>query len=237
MPDDADGTAGPEENSGRTRPDDLGSARHDVAYATAFFLAEGEATVQTLFNGGDPEVSVLNYDNILVRAQLSFRFTDGAITAVASEADATALLVERAFDDDDDALNALVEAVISVPGLDLDAGRAWDMRSDLSAKIRGVPARVDVDIKRDGGDWILAAALWHTDPSGEDSDLMGEVEVTCTYDPDSWWGSSRDGFQGPDAYQLSVSATDLPGNHGVWSVPAWIIDRIDWSAFNPGEAP
>ncbi len=236
VPDDTD--AGPRENPVRVRPDDLGSARHDVAYATALFLAEGEATVQTLLNGGDPEVSVLHYDNILVRAQLSFRFTDGAITAVAAEADATALLVQRAFDDDDDALNALAEALTSVPGLDQDADFPWDMGSDLSAKIHGVPARVDADMKRDGGDWMLTATLWGTNPSGEDSDyLMGEVEVTCTYDPGSWWGGSRDGFQGPDAYLLSVSATDLPGNHGVWSVPAWIIGRIDWSAFDPGETP
>lgn len=235
VPDDTDGAAGPEENPGRTRPDDLGSAKHDVAYATAFFLAEGEATVQTLLNGGDPEVSVLHYDNILVRAQLSFRFTDGAITAVAAEADATALLVERAFDDDDDALSALAEALTSVPGLDLDTDFPWNGSSDLSAKIHGVPARVDVDIKRDGGDWTLTAALWRTNPSGKDSDLTGEVEVACTYDPSSWWGSSRDGFQGPDAYQLSVSATNLPGNHGVWSVPAWVISRIDWSTFDPAE--
>ncbi|MCZ2528252.1 hypothetical protein, partial [Streptomyces sp. HB2AG] len=235
VPDATDDAAGPGENPRRTHPDDLGSAKHHVAYATALFLAEGEATVQTLLNGGDPEVSVLHYDNILVRAQLSFRFTDGAITGVAAEADATALLVERAFDDDDDALSALAEALTSVPGLGLDPGFPWDGSSNLSAKIHGVRARVDVDIMRDGGDWKLTAALWRTNLSEEDSDLTGEVEVACTYDPSSWWGGSRDGFQGPDAYDLSVSATDLPGNHGVWSVPAWIIGKIDWSTFDPAD--
>ncbi|NEA77756.1 hypothetical protein G3I30_01210 [Actinospica acidiphila] len=137
---------------------------------------------------------------------------------MAAEADATALLIERTFDDDDDALSALAEALTSVPGLDLDTDFPWKGSSDLSAKIHGVPARVDVDIKRDGGDWTLTAALWRTDPSGEDCDLTGEVEVACTHDPSSWWGGSRDGYQGPDAYQLSVSATGLPGNHGVGSV-------------------
>lgn len=28
-----------------------------------------------------------------------------------------------------------------------------------------------------------------------------------------------------------------PGNYGVWSVPAWILGRIDRSAFGPGETP
>jgi hypothetical protein len=235
VPDDVGDASDSEANPARIRPDDLGSAKHDVAYATVFFLAEGEATVQTLLNGGDPEVSVLPYDNILVRAQLSFHFTDGAITAVAAEADAAAMLVEHAYDDDDDALNALAEALTSVPGLDLDPDFPWDNRVDLSAKIRGIPGRVGVEIKRDGGDWTLTATLWRTSRSGDDLDLAGEIEVMCAYDPGSWWGSSRDGFQGPDAYQVSAYAADLPGNHGVWSVPAWVIGRIDWSAFDRGE--
>ncbi|BBJ37430.1 hypothetical protein SSPO_001480 [Streptomyces antimycoticus] len=232
VPDDAQDTLEPEESPGHTRPDELGSAQHDVAYATAFFLAEGEATIQTLLHDGDPEVSAIHYDNILVRAQLSFRFTDGAITAVAAEADATALLAQGAYDDDDDALSALAEALTCVPGLDLDTDFS---SSDLSAKIRGVQAQVSVEMKRDGGDWTLSVALWHSNSSGGDLDLDGEVEVMCSYDPDSWWGGSRDGFQGPDAYQVSVYATDLPGNHGVWSVPAWVIDRIDWSTFDSDE--
>ncbi|GAA3909182.1 hypothetical protein GCM10023084_71780 [Streptomyces lacrimifluminis] len=224
----------PEDKPHRARPDELGSARHDVAYATVFLLAEGEVTVRPLDAGGDPEVSVVPYDNVLVRAQLSFRFTDGAITAVAAEADATATLVERAFDDGDDALGALAEALTCVPGLGLDADIAWDQSADLSAKIRGVPATVTADIKRDSDSWELTVAL-RIAPSGDGPDLKGQVHVACTYDPDSWWGGSRDGFQGPEAYQVSVSAAGLPGNHGVWSVPAWVIGRIDWSAFDPGE--
>ncbi|WP_328688003.1 hypothetical protein OHA74_53740 [Streptomyces phaeochromogenes] len=231
VPDDSDDAPVPEENPGRRRPDELGTARHDVAYATALFLAEGEVTVQPLDTSDDPDVSNLHYDNILVRAQLSFHFTDGAITAVAAEADATALLVERAYDDEDDALSALADALTSVPGLDLDTDFPWDTSSDLSAEIHGVPTRVGVEMKRDGGDWTLTVALWRASPSGSDRDWVGEVEVACTYDPDSWWGGSRDGFQGPEAYQVSVSAADLPGNHGVWSVPAWVIGRIDWSEF------
>ncbi len=59
----------------------------------------------------------------------------------------------------------------------------------------------------------------------------------CAYDPGSWWGGSRDGLQGPDAYLVSVYASDLPGKHGVWSVPAWVIGKIDWSTFDPDETP
>lgn len=157
-----------------------------------------------------------------------------ALLAVAAEADAIALLVEGAYDDDDDALSALTEALTCVPGLDLDTAFS---SSDLNAKIRGVQAQVSVEMKRDGGDWTLSVALRHGNSSGDDLDLDGEVEVMCAYDPGSWWGGSRDGLQGPDTYLVSVYASDLPGNHGVWSVPAWVIGKIDWSTFDPDETP
>ncbi|MFE0630864.1 hypothetical protein ACFW3D_28380 [Streptomyces sp. NPDC058864] len=217
---------------GRSRPGELGPPKHDVAYAKVFFLAEGEATVQTLYNGGDPEVSVIPYDNILVRAQLSFRFTDGAITAVAAEADATAMLVRDAYDDDDDAVSALAEALACVPGLDLNLASVGYANADLTGLIRGIHGQVHVDVKRDSSAWRMKVAFWHRVQSGDELERDESVEVRCTYDPDSWWGGSREGFQGPNAYRVSAYGAGLPGSHGVWSVPAWVISRIDWSAFS-----
>ncbi|WP_405895192.1 hypothetical protein OG612_45025 (plasmid) [Streptomyces sp. NBC_01527] len=223
------------EPRGYTRPDSLGTAKHHVAYATVFFLAQGEATVQTPLNDGDPEVSVIPYENVMVRAQLSFRFTDGAITAAAAETDATALLIQHEYDDDDEAFHALTDALTLVPGLELDTDPFGDSDADLNGSIRGIPAQVSVDARRDSGDWSLSVALWHPSQGGQERELDAEAEVACTYNPDSWWGGSRDGFQGPDGYQISVTAPGLSTNHGVWAVPAWLISRIDWSAFDPNE--
>lgn len=216
---------------GSGRRDDLGSVTYDVAYATAFFLAEGEATVQTLFNGGDPEVSVLEYDNVLVRAQLSFHFADGVITTVAAEADAEAMLVESTYDDHDDAVRALAEALTCIPGLELDVDSIGHAGADLRGTVEGAHAHIEVDMTRGGGDWKMAVALWRGTSSDEELQPEGDIEVECTYDPSSWWGGSRDGLQGPDGYRVSVYGPGLRSTYGIWSVPAWIIDRIDWSTF------
>lgn len=44
----------------------------------------------------------------------------------------------------------------------------------------------------------------------------------------------RQGFQGPDGYVAELNANDLPGSHGVWSVSAWLIHRLDWAQHHDG---
>ncbi|WP_134656343.1 hypothetical protein [Streptomyces sp. H23] len=232
--DDAPDNSAPTKPTHGQRPGDLGLADQVVAYATAYFLAEGEATVQTLYNGGDPEVSVLHYDNVLVRAELSFHFTDGSITAVEAEAEAEATIVKSAFDDDSDALHRLDEALSCVPGLELAVAPLLYSESEASVQIHGAPARVTGTLTPRDSAWELDLVLEH---GGADGGL-DLLQVTCDYDPDSWWGSARDGFQGPDAYQVAVSSSD--GSHGLWAVPAWLISRIAWDDFEapvPSEEP
>ncbi|MFC5857154.1 hypothetical protein ACFPZI_37005 [Streptomyces chlorus] len=227
----------PKETAHTRRTGDLGPVNQVVAYATAYFLAEGEATVQTLYNGGDPEVSVLHYDNILVRAELSFHFTDGSITAVEAEAEAVAAVVKSAFDDDGDALHRLDEVLTWVPGLELEvAPLLYSDSSEASAQIQGVPTQIRSTLTPRDGAWGLDLVLEH---GGADGGL-DLLEVTCDYDPDSWWGGYRDGVQGPDAYQVGVSGSDVLGSHGLWTVPAWVISKIEWDAFEapgPSEEP
>jgi hypothetical protein len=174
---------------------------------------------------------VVSYDNVLVKAQLSFRLTDGVITSMAPEAEATAMLVEHAYDDSDDAIAALAEALSCVPGLDVDAD-FLDRDDAEGAEVSGVPAVVRASLTRDGDNWGASLALWRTDPSGEVLDLVGEVEVKCSYDVDSWWGG-KDGVQGPNAYPVSGWSGDGWGEHRFWSVSAWLISKIEWSAFDP----
>jgi hypothetical protein len=213
-------------------PGDLGSASHNIAYATVYFLAEGEATVQTLYNGGDPEVSVLSFDNVLVRAELSFNFTDGAITAVASEADAQATLVKGSYDDDDAALHGLDEALSWVPGLDLEIASLRYSGTESSVQVHGVPTKVKAALTERDSAWELGLILEH-----QKSEELEMLDVTCDYNPDSWWGGRREGFQGPDAYDVSVSAPGVMARHGAWDVAAWIIGKVDWAAFDVPSPP
>lgn len=234
------GTAAPDDAASQKepahagRPNDLGPIRHNVAYATVYFLAEGEATVQTLYNGGDPDVSVLSYDNVLVRAELGFHFADGVITAVTAEAEAQATLVEDAFDDETEPLHRMDEALEWVPGLALEVSSLLYSNSpEAVAHVQGTSAQVTAAVTPKDDTWDLEMGVAHDTAKGDPHWL----EVTCTYDPSSWWGGHRDGFQGPDGYQVEVSAPGMQVSHGVWSVPAWIISEIDWSLFEAPAAP
>jgi hypothetical protein len=63
-----------------------------TALATVFFLADAEATVNRLYNGADPQIDVLNYDDVLVRLPMSFDIRDGSVTAGRVEDEATVSL-------------------------------------------------------------------------------------------------------------------------------------------------
>src|SRR5689334_6766501 len=54
------------------RTSELGPPPAQTVLATVFFLADAEATVNRLYNGGDPQVDGLDYDDVLVRVPMSF---------------------------------------------------------------------------------------------------------------------------------------------------------------------
>ncbi|GAA3372131.1 hypothetical protein GCM10017744_102390 [Streptomyces antimycoticus] len=215
----------PTPNNRGNGPADPGTALMEAADATVFFLATGEATVQTLLNGGDPEVEVVPINSVLVRAQLTFQFVDGVITSLAADTDATAMILEEAFDDDEALAEAVIEALNTVPGIALDSGPLEDQVIDIP----GTKAHVALSTSRFGdGQWAMEINLWLG--NDEEQELEGTAGVECEYDPSSWWGG-REGFQGPDAYPVSVWGTGLHDTHKVWALSAWLIDRIDWPQF------
>ncbi|MFJ1707112.1 hypothetical protein [Kitasatospora sp. NPDC088346] len=203
------------------RPGELGVAKHDIVYATAMFLAEGEAAVAWMLDDEEAQPEIVPYDNVLVRAQLSFHFTDAVITKVAAEADSVAMLAEQVYGDDDDGVTELAEALSCVPGLDLDEDVLRDPSTDEYGAIAGTGARIEVRTKRDGDTRV--------DLTFHQGDTYTDASVEFTYNPDSWWGGSRDGVQGSDAYQVTVDGRGLSHAHGVWAVPAWIIGQVDWT--------
>ncbi|MFB6514089.1 hypothetical protein ACFCW4_33125 [Streptomyces virginiae] len=209
----------------RRGPTDPGTANRETADAMVFFLATGEATIQRLLHGGDPQIAVVPISNVLVRANLTFQFADGVITSMSADTDATAMLLERAFDESDEAEADLIDALNTVPGIALEDGTLEDrQRFDIP----GASAHVVIDVTRDGESWTAEIDLWHGD---DEENLVGTIGVECEYNADSWWGGSRDGFQGPDAYPVAVYGDELHERHGIWSLPAWLLKHITWPRF------
>lgn len=209
----------------RRRPTDPGTANRETADAMVFFLATGEATIQRLLHGGDPEVAVVPISNVLVRANLTFQFADGVITSMSADTDATAMLLERAFDESDEAETDLIDALNTVPGVAVEDGVLEDQQR---FDIPGTSAHVVIDVTRDCENWTAEINLWHGD---DDEQFVGTIGVECEYNADTWWGGSRDGFQGPDAYPVVVYGDDLHERHGIWSLPAWLLEHITWPRF------
>ncbi|GHG13537.1 hypothetical protein ACFFSH_31790 [Streptomyces filamentosus] len=209
----------------RREPTDPGTVNRETADAMVFFLATGEATIQRLLHGGDPEVAVVPISNVLVRANLTFQFADGVIVSMSADTDATAILLERAFDESDEAETDLIDALNTVPGIVLEDGVLGDRQR---FGIPGTSAHVVIDVTRDGEDWTAEINLWH---GNDEEDLVGTIGVECEYNADTWWGGSRDGFQGPDAYPIAVYGDELHERHGIWSLPAWLIEHITWPRF------
>lgn len=215
----------------RRGPTDPGTASRETADATVFFLATGEATIQRVLYGGDPEVAVVPISNVLVRADLTFQFADGIITSMSADTDATAMLLEQAFSESDEAETELIEALNTVPGIELEDG---DLEDRQRFDIPGTSAHVVIDVTRDGENWTAEIDLWHGD---DEEELVGTIGVECEYNADTWWGGSRDGFQGPDAYPVAVYGDELRERHGIWSLPAWLLEHITWPRFPVGDRP
>jgi hypothetical protein len=144
---------------------------------------------------------------------------------MSADTDATAMLLERAFDESDEAETDLIDALNTVPGVAVEDGVLEDQQR---FDIPGTSAHVVIDVTRDCENWTAEINLWHGD---DDEQFVGTIGVECEYNADTWWGGSRDGFQGPDAYPVVVYGDDLHERHGIWSLPAWLLENITWPRF------
>ncbi len=67
--------------------------------------------MQSLWNGGDPEVEVISIPNVLVRAHLSFEFADGVITFMDAASEADAVILDDFYWVEGELEESLVEAL------------------------------------------------------------------------------------------------------------------------------
>src|SRR5258707_59748 len=129
----------------RAQTSELGPASTQTALATIFFLANAEATVNRLYNGGDPQIDSLNYDDVLVRVPMSFDIQGGNVIAGRTEDEATVFLPEDRYADPEDAAHDLLYALSAIPGL--TPPEVWPAAScvlDLIAGANKIPDHMEV---------------------------------------------------------------------------------------------
>ncbi|GGS24859.1 hypothetical protein GCM10010284_67260 [Streptomyces rubiginosohelvolus] len=211
------------------RRDDPGTSRRETADAVVYFLATGEATVSIGSLVDDHDVTMVPINNVLVCANLTFQFADGVITAMSADTDSAAMLVERAFNQSEEAETELVQALSLVPGITLEEGElAERQRFDIPGTDNFVVITVGGN---HGMDWGTEIDLWLGDDE-EEGEPVGTISLECEYDPSSWYGGGRDGFQGPDSYPVAVDGDGLHGRYGIWALPAWLLERVAWPKFS-----
>ncbi|MFI2315196.1 hypothetical protein [Streptomyces sp. CB00072] len=211
------------------RQNEPGASRRETADAMVFFLATGEATVVIDSAVDDHEVTVAPINNVLVRANLTFQFVDGVVTSMSADTDSAAMLLEGAFNESEEAEADFVLALNLVPGITLKEG-------ELAERQRfGIPGTDNFVVISVGGnhgmDWSAEIDLWLGDDE-EEGEWVGTISLESEYDSSTWYGGSRDGFQGPGAYPVTVAGDGLHERHGIWALPAWLLERIPWPKFS-----
>jgi hypothetical protein len=193
---------------------ELGPTSTQTALATVFFLADAEATVNRLYNGGDPHVDSLNYDGVLVRVPMSFDIRDGTVIAGRSEDEAAVSLPDDGYHDPGDAAADLLDTLSTVPGLTPpeewpDASVVWD----LAAGIGKTPVRLEITAPR--GEWWLNVTI------GTDT-----AELHCTYNDSAVVSDREDTFHVFPPFQVEFHSGGPASFNPLWALNQWIIARI-----------
>ncbi|MEU7925120.1 hypothetical protein [Micromonospora sp. NPDC049107] len=200
---------------------DLGEPRRDQVSATVYFLGNAEATINRLHLGDDPETTSVEYNDLFIRTQLAFHFTDGVITEVSSEGDAVVSLPNPTYSDAHDAVDDIRDALSCVPGLAVP--------DDFGSDSQNGEHRLQID-----GHNVELLFSWQPDDNWrftlqlEGGDKHEHVEMLCEYDRGSWVGG-REGFHAYDPYYVRVEEGDLASRNPIWSIGAWVVRHLDWT--------
>jgi hypothetical protein len=202
----------PAAETDQPRTSELGPALTQTALATVCFLADAEATVNRLYNGADPQVDVLNYDDVLVRVPMSFDIRDGSVTAGRSEDEATVSLPPDGYRDPADATAALLETLSAVPGL--TPPDAWPASGvlDLLAGSGKIPVRLQTTDTGEG--WRVSVVI------GDDI-----AELSCTYDASARTGDREDTYYFRPPYQVDLDNGGPAPFNPLWALNQWILTR------------
>ena len=192
---------------------ELGPASTQTVLATVFFLADAEATINRLYNGGDPEVDSLDYDDVLVRVPMSFDIQDRNVIAGRSEDEATVSLPDDGYYDSGDAADDLLDSLSAVPGL--TPPEVWPEASvvlDLVAGADKTP--VQLEITDPHGEWQLNVTI------GADT-----AELICAFDYNAVAGGRKETFYFRPPYQVELRNGGPAKFNPLWALNQWIIAR------------
>lgn len=196
------------------RTSELGPPLAQTVLATVFFLADAEATVNRLYNGGDPQVDGLDYDDVLVRVPMSFDIRDGSVTAARTEDEADVSLPDDGYGTPAEAAAALLDSLSAVPGVAFPW--RWpeaDCVLDLSAGPRGKLVRVEIADPL--GQWRFRVTV------GTDT-----AALKCTRDYRAMAGDDEGSFYTRAPYQIEAETRSPASFNLRWALNQWIISHI-----------
>ena len=203
----------PAEAEDQPRTSELGPASTQAALATVFFLASAQATVNRLYNGEDPRVDTLDYDDVLVRVPMSFDIRDGSVTAARSEDEASVFLADDGYDDPGDAAAELLDALSSVPGL--TPPEMWPEASGVMDLVAGADETpVSMEVSDPLGEWRLHVMI------GDDT-----AELRCEYDDSGLVSDREDTFYVSPPYHAEFHGDHSATLNPFWALNQWIIAR------------
>jgi hypothetical protein len=192
---------------------ELGPTSTQTVLATVFFLAHAEATVNRLYNGGDPQVDSLDYDDLLVRVPMSFDIQDGNVIAARSEDEAAVLLPDERYYNSGDAADSLLESLGAVPGL--TPPEVWPGNGVVLELVAGADnTPVQLEITDHDGEWQLDVTI------GAET-----AELICTYDYSAVAGGRKETFYLRPPYQLELRNGSQASFNPLWALNQWIIAR------------
>jgi hypothetical protein len=194
------------------RTSELGPASTQTALATVFFAAGAQATVNRLFNGGDPHVDTLDYDDVLVRVPMSFDIRDGSVIAARSEDEASVFLEDDRYSDPGEAAAELLDALSAVPGL---TPPEWPEASGVMELVAGADATpVSMEVGEPLGEWRLHVTV------GDDT-----AELRCVYDDSGLVSDREDTFYVFPPYHAEFRGDHPASLNPFWALNQWIIAR------------
>jgi hypothetical protein len=203
----------PAEAESQPRTSELGPVSAQTALATVFFLANAQATVNRLYNGGDPQVDTLDYDDVLIRVPMSFDIQDGSVIAGRSEDEASVFLPDDGYGDTGDAAAALLDALSAVPGL--TPPEIWPEANEVMDLVAGADETpVSMEVDDPVGEWQLHVSV------GADT-----AELRCIYDDSGLVSDREDTFYVSPPYHVEFHSDYLASLNPFWALNRWIIAR------------
>ncbi|WP_433412985.1 hypothetical protein ACQP1V_27530 [Microtetraspora malaysiensis] len=185
-----------------------------TALATVFFL--GTAEFLSRENG---HLSTWRENDILVRVDMAFEIQDGGAVTSAESVREAALHQSTGFSDSSEALEAVCEALSTIPLL-----RFPDRWQDTEETVTvtgpgGVEVYVELERRGPWSSWTLTVLV------GDDP--AEQAELTCEQDDDAILDDSAGyGYHPDPPFVLRVSSGPIPHGNPAWGLAAWVMGQL-----------